>query len=222
MSIWFESGDDNQIRQGEVLLEFTVALPETGAAEIPEGEIVDAEAATYRGIVLTHSCDLERRLQDDGQTLSEPKVSSLVVAAMYLPDQLENHPRLGNCFKSSTYLLHVREGNTRNLCMLGGFESVDIAWEYAVVSFTELYQLPYESVAQLISEQGPRIRLRPPFREYLSQAFAKTFMEIGHEEEDVAFSPTAESDAKKKAINYLTGLNAQERLSLLAGMNAAD
>lgn len=59
-------------------------------------------------------------------------------------------------------------------CDLPGFE-LDVA----VVDFRRVYSLPLEYVRNFASEAGDRVRLLPPYREHLSQAFARFFMRVG-------------------------------------------
>ena len=51
---------------------------------------------------------------------------------------------------------------------------------HRIVDFHEIYTLPHiflESLLQVRNES--RLRLRPPYREHLSQAFARYFMRVG-------------------------------------------
>jgi hypothetical protein len=49
-----------------------------------------------------------------------------------------------------------------------------------VVDFLELYTLPRGLLEALLRSRGvPRVRLLPPYREHLSQAFARFFMRVG-------------------------------------------
>ncbi len=51
--------------------------------------------------------------------------------------------------------------------------------EALVVDFREIYSLPYEYLVRRAVESGPRWRLRSPFLEHFSQAFARFFMRVG-------------------------------------------
>jgi hypothetical protein len=49
-----------------------------------------------------------------------------------------------------------------------------------VVDFHELYTLPRSFLESVSQQRGKeRLRLRPPYREHLSQAFARFFMRVG-------------------------------------------
>jgi hypothetical protein len=48
-----------------------------------------------------------------------------------------------------------------------------------IVDFGRVFSLPMEYVQRHAENQGSRLRLRPPYREHLSQAFARFFMRVG-------------------------------------------
>ncbi len=48
-----------------------------------------------------------------------------------------------------------------------------------IVDLSDIYQLPIEFVRQVAASQTPRLRLLPPYREHISQAFARFWMRIG-------------------------------------------
>src|SRR5205814_9512434 len=50
------------------------------------------------------------------------------------------------------------------------------AW---VVDFREIYSLPFDYLVGQATRLGPRWRLRSPYLEHFSQAFARFFMRVG-------------------------------------------
>ncbi|WP_459875834.1 hypothetical protein [Desulfothermus naphthae] len=58
-----------------------------------------------------------------------------------------------------------------NKCEIEGFES-----GYLVVDFRNVYGVPFDFIVELAKKRGKRLRLLPPYREHLSQAFARFFM----------------------------------------------
>ena len=59
-------------------------------------------------------------------------------------------------------------------CELPGLER-----EVRVVDFHRLYTLPLQFLRKRAGDEGRRLRLQPPYREHLSQAFARYFMRVG-------------------------------------------
>ncbi len=61
-----------------------------------------------------------------------------------------------------------------NRCEIEGFET-----DYLVVDFRTVYSVPFDFIVNLAKSRKKRIRLLPPYREHLSQAFARFFMRVG-------------------------------------------
>ena len=51
--------------------------------------------------------------------------------------------------------------------------------EVRIVDFRRLYSLPVAFVRRQAETRVPRLRLLPPYREHLSQAFSRFFMRLG-------------------------------------------
>jgi len=61
-----------------------------------------------------------------------------------------------------------------NRCGLPGHER-----DFLLVDFTRVFTVDASLVRELASHQDPRLRLNPPYREHLAQAFARFFMRVG-------------------------------------------
>ena len=48
-----------------------------------------------------------------------------------------------------------------------------------MVDFRNVYGVPFGFLEELSASRGERLRLLPPYREHLSQAFARFFMRVG-------------------------------------------
>jgi hypothetical protein len=74
----------------------------------------------------------------------------------------------------------ITNGYVWNQAFLNRFEHPDHAAEVRVVDFHDLFTAPRGFLESLLRErQTPRLRLLPPYREHLSQAFARFFMRVG-------------------------------------------
>lgn len=51
--------------------------------------------------------------------------------------------------------------------------------DYLVVDFKNVYSINRSTLNDVIKNQAKRVRLLPPYREHLSQAFARYFMRVG-------------------------------------------
>ena len=52
-------------------------------------------------------------------------------------------------------------------------------WDFTLVDFSRVFTVDAGLVRELAGSQGPRLRLNPPYREHLAQAFARFFMRVG-------------------------------------------
>jgi hypothetical protein len=74
----------------------------------------------------------------------------------------------------------LANGHVWNQCFLNSFADLTPPLELRVVDFLELYTMPRGFLETLLRGRGAkRVRLLPPYREHLSQAFARFFMRVG-------------------------------------------
>jgi hypothetical protein len=74
----------------------------------------------------------------------------------------------------------IADGYVWNQAFLDQFSHPDLATEIRVVEFHEIFTLPRSFLETLLAQrQTRRLRLLPPYREHLSQAFARFFMRVG-------------------------------------------
>jgi hypothetical protein len=64
--------------------------------------------------------------------------------------------------------------------MLNAERRAELSTEYRIVDFHAVYTVPRSFLESLLEQRmQPRLRLLPPYREHLSQAFARFFMRVG-------------------------------------------
>ena len=51
--------------------------------------------------------------------------------------------------------------------------------DFLVCDFRSLFGIHLTTLKELAAQQSPRLRLLPPYREHLAQAFARFFMRVG-------------------------------------------
>lgn len=74
----------------------------------------------------------------------------------------------------------IRDGYVWNLTILNASNSGKLSTEHRVVDFHEVYTVPRNFLESLLRQRGRhRLRLLPPYREHLSQSFARFFMRVG-------------------------------------------
>ena len=82
-------------------------------------------------------------------------------------------------FKSKNGKESLRQGKEPAYHLLNRYTSAEIEIDYSVVDFHRIYTLPKDYLKAFTITQAHRLRLLPPYREHLSQAFARYFMRVG-------------------------------------------
>jgi hypothetical protein len=181
---WYEQVAANApLMQGDLLRECPVVRwsddPQTESRPSQNLEqLLIAEAVDC--IVMSQACDLEHgHLRNvilcPTYTLSEYK--PLWQRAM---ESSKQNPTEKNWAR---FLDDVGQGNKWNLSMIDacdGREGDSLTVETSLVDFLEILSLPRIFIEiWTIRARVPRLRLLPPYREHLSQAFARYFMRVG-------------------------------------------
>lgn len=158
---WYEvvSGE-NDLMQGDFIKDCPVVIPPSEISDNIEVRIIN-----YDVVIMSQSCDLVQRELD------------LVLVCPIWP--LSEFEKRSDFFKSRKGKEVLRQGNVPgyhllNKCKIDGFET-----EYLVVDFRSVYSVPFDFLVELTKKRDKRLRLLPPYREHLSQAFARFFMRVG-------------------------------------------
>ena len=160
-SFWVKVTESN-LRQGDYLTDCDVPifLDPTVTSETQEIPI-----DVFDLIVLTQSCDLE-----------QGKVRLVAMCPIY---SIQSFEKRNPEFTQKGKWNEVRKGRMEGLHMLGALSNPTKNREALVVDFREIYSLPFEYLVKHAMKLGPRLRLRSPFLEHFSQAFARFFMRVG-------------------------------------------
>ena len=74
----------------------------------------------------------------------------------------------------------IADGYVWNQSLLDGFPDPAHGVEVSVVEFQDIFTVPRRYLEALYAQRGrDRVRLRSPYREHLSQSFARFFMRVG-------------------------------------------
>lgn len=167
---WYESVEGPELQQGDIFANFPVLRPsitrETLEALRNEEEVeTPVEVLTADVILLTQSCDL-----------ANYKVDSVILCPVWrlsaFEDQLGTGEKAKRKRKES-----IRQGKEPPFHMLAASEHPTV--ELSLVEFARIYTVPRDVLVEFADTYGPRLRLLPPYREHLSQAFARYFMRVG-------------------------------------------
>jgi hypothetical protein len=154
---------ESALRQGDFLPHCLVPIPglDPGTANGPR----EATAIEFDLIVLTQSCDLE-----------QSKVR-LVASCPIFP--LPEFEAVNPAFARKGRWNEVLKGRIEGLHLLASPTVPEDNRQALVVDFREIYSLPFDFLTDHAVELGPRWRLKSPFLEHFSQAFARFFMRVG-------------------------------------------
>ena len=152
---------NESLEQGDIIEKCNVIIPNAQSYDaISNGEISDINVIEINGIVLSQSCDIANN-----------KVDSIILCPITPLKDIE-------IFKNSRDREALRRGNSPAYHLLNKLRTATLLEDYYVVSFHHIYSVPKKFVETFIKSK-PRKRLQPPYREHLSQSFARYFMRVG-------------------------------------------
>ena len=159
---WYGITSGPDIQQGDIFNECRVWDPESTTFFDEEKPVFTF--AKQDVIVLTQSCDLVPGQRKTDHVL----ICALWKLAAFPPNHHLATPK---------GLEEVRRGNIPGFHMLAPCEQKEFSPDIRLVDFRRTWSLPLAYVQQ--QAQKLHLRLLPPYREHLSQAFARYFMRIG-------------------------------------------
>jgi hypothetical protein len=161
-SFWTEVIGE-RLSQGDYLPDCPVPVFPTNFG-VSNGEVAIAVRRANM-IVVTQSCDLENN-----------KVHLAAMCPILSVAQLKTvDERYGKLDR----LEEIRKGRFESLHMLSSVANPEENSDVQIVDFREIHSLPVAYLASHAMKLGKRWRLRPPYLEHFSQAFARFFMRVG-------------------------------------------
>ena len=167
---WYELVEDSdEITQGDIIKSCPVPIIKRGS-EIKEGNTIDAVIEIIDGIILTQACDL-----------ANGKVKSVVLCSITSKTEFEKKlSKEGKSKKEITQIIKgINEQRQHALHIINYYKTEDFQEDYYIINFKDVFSIPIETVKEVALQNGKRLRLCPPYREHLSQAFARFFMRVG-------------------------------------------
>jgi hypothetical protein len=174
---------DTPLDQGDIILDCLVAGWKDSPIQtttIEKGDVIlkDAvEIAKMDVVVMTQTCDL-----------AEEKVEHIVLCPHYpletFREEWEKTQKANDQKPTDRswgkFLDRIVKAQVWNLAILNKEDGEDYTTNIRIVDFHEIFSLPLDFLKSwLAKENSPRLRLLPPYREHLSQAFARFFMRVG-------------------------------------------
>jgi hypothetical protein len=149
---------------------------------INHGNAVDilqsaVEIAQVDVVVMTQTCDLTQNKVHF--VILCPHYSLESYRLVWLDYQIE-HGQSPTEKSWRRHLDSIVAGQIWNLAMLNSAEEEELSTELRIVDFHEVFSLPRDFLESWLKQRNQAsLRLLPPYREHLSQAFARFFMRVG-------------------------------------------
>lgn len=159
------------LAQGDLLDAFPIlASPDADIDKLveeidnPEAHELDvrSEIRPYNVVIVTQSCDF-LKLDDEEAVILVPRSD--------FHSLLQENPNLSWEMLIKGQYVHF---HPLNRC---DFE--EFSFEHQVVHLRTVFAVQYSFVRRFANTQRARLRLLPPYREHLAQAFARQFMRVG-------------------------------------------
>ncbi len=160
---WYnEVSNVADLEQGDLIFNCQIIRPTSSKCK--EGQKIEAKICEYNVIIISQSCDL----------LSK-KIELASVCPFYTLKKLEN---IHKDYQSKAMKEKLRRGHVVGFHLLNKLDMVGIH-DCLVVDFKQVYSIPLNLLENMAKSCRKRKRLLPPYREHLSQAFARFYMRVG-------------------------------------------
>jgi len=165
---WYENVPANSsIEQGDIIENCSIIIPN----ELHYQSIIDnkeneipLDIKEINGIILSQSCDIHNG-----------KIDSIIICPIW---SLKKFIEKGSYWSSSKAREDLRQGKFPEYHLLQRFDGADLPNDFYFVDFHHIYSVPKNFIKAIIRDK-PYKRLLPPYREHLSQSFARYFMRVG-------------------------------------------
>lgn len=159
---WFGVVRRNTLEEGDLLNGCPRFVLPPHAAHA-EGSIV-LTRETVDAVILSQACDLAIRA--DG----ECEAPDVLLCPIYFKKDLRDHPAFWEEIRQGRWpFFHIL-----NECGIAAHEQ-----DFVLVDFQAVFTLSVPLVREFAAQNNDRLRLLPPYREHLSQAFARLFVRVG-------------------------------------------
>lgn len=162
MSDWYNKiNSEKELSQGDFILNCPIINPPI-SPNIEEW--TDFEVLSYDIIVLTQSCDLQNK-----------KISLVQVCPFFsLTDFCTQNPNFDN-YKSKE---SIRRGYLPGYHLLNKCPFIEVD-DFLIVDFKNTYSISFKFLENYKLELTERVQLLSPYKEHLSQSYARFFMRVG-------------------------------------------
>lgn len=165
---WYELVEDcSEITQGDILKGCPVPILEEYDSEKINQK---AQIEIIDGIILTQACDIANNKVDN------IIMCGIISKADFEAQMMEN----GTSPKAiKKHIEGIIKGQQNAFHIINEYKTEGFSQDYYIINFKDIFSVPISVAQRVAKENGKRLRLCPPYREHLSQAFARYFMRVG-------------------------------------------
>jgi hypothetical protein len=158
--------NDSFLMQGDLVPKCPLIIP---CEEYSDSRVdFQIDIDEYDVVILTQSCDLAQR-----------NVTNVLVAPYYpLSDVFARSKDTSTEKRRATFFDKVKQGVMPGYHILSKDESMNIN-DFLLVDFRNVYAIHIRALKHHLSKEKQWIRLNSPYKEHLSQAFARYLMRVG-------------------------------------------
>jgi hypothetical protein len=182
--IWYEQvGPGEPLTQGDIVFDCPLVswspAPIQVTAPGSEVEPLKQGRVAFRAdvIVMTQASDLEQGKVRNAVACPHLSLSDYKAASEAFLRGRKQNPT-AKAWRS--HCDDIKDGYAWNLSILNRSTLTGLEFEHRIVDFHEVFTVPREFLESLLAARvRDRPRLLSPYREHLSQAFARYFMRVG-------------------------------------------
>ncbi len=162
---WYCLVSGLELEQGDILENCPVFSAPANLTLNSSQEIADFTWEQQDVILMSQSCDLVE---------GREKIEEVLLCTVWSQSELtEGH------LSTPKGMEEARRGQLPAYHVLNECKLAQVEREFRVVDFRYIYTLPLDFCREFARKSQNRIRLLPPYREHLSQSFARFFMRVG-------------------------------------------
>ena len=180
---WYETVNaDMPLTQGDLISDCPVLTWQGDTLRLEkddELEVIKSATSAIQAdvVVMTQACDLEHEKVEN--VILCPHTSLADYYEVWKTN-MEGNGQNPTQRAWNSHCNDICDGFIWNLTMLNECRIDRANIDVRIVDFSEVFTIPRSFLESLIQQRGhPRFRLLPPYREHLSQAFARFFMRVG-------------------------------------------
>lgn len=161
---WYEVVAGSDLMQGDLLSDVQIPVIATEERDVEHADDLDFDVGSTDVVVISQSCDLAQK-----------KLPSVIVASVRSWQEVSGAAGYSAQTRRDNQK-KIRMGRIMHYSLLPPNDNPPMPW--SVVDFRELYSVPCAYLESKADRLGQRLRLSSPYREELSQAFARYFMRV--------------------------------------------